>query len=166
MLAMVRTSFISYLVFAAILQGQQPVYWSQGAKILIYGIGISAPTSVVVDSSEVRKLISEEEARQDEEDRLYREMTKAEQLQHIDELIHHPDRVLPEHKEFVAAMARVPAISVARRARGKVLQISKARCLPDGISGVTFIRMVVVGKKPPAGAEVWVCENPYAFGAP
>jgi hypothetical protein len=96
MLTMVRSSFISCLVFAAILEGQRPIYWNQGAKIPIYGIGISAPTSVAVDSPEVRKLIGEEEARRDEEDRLFREMrTKDERLQHIDDLIHDPDRMLP-----------------------------------------------------------------------
>jgi hypothetical protein len=167
MLAMVRPSFIPYLMFAAILEGQRPPYWNQGAKIPIYGIGISAPTSVVVDNPEIRKLISEEETRQDLADRFYREKHKEdEKLQHADDLIKHPDRVLLGHKEFVQAMAQVPAITVVRNARGRVLQISKARCLPDGTSTVTFIRMVVIGKKAPAGTEVWVCENPYAFGTP
>jgi hypothetical protein len=167
MLTMVRSSYIAYFVFAAILQGQRPTSWNQGAKIAIYGIGISAPTRVAVDSPEVRKLIGEEEARRDEEDRLVREMrTKDEKLQHIDDLIHDPDRMLPGHKEFLEAMVKAPAVTVDKKVRGKVLQISKARCLPDGISTVTFIRMVVVGKKPPGGTEVWVCENPSAFGAP
>jgi len=154
-------------MLAAILQGQPPVYWNQGAKIPIYGIGISPPTSVVVDSPDVRKLISEEETRQDQEDHFYRERhTKEEKLQHADDLIKHADQVLPGHKDFVEAMAKVPAITVPGKARGKVLQISKARCLPDGTSTVTFIRVVVIGKKPPGQSEVWVCENPSAFGAP
>jgi hypothetical protein len=154
-------------MFVAILQGQQSVYWNHGTEIPIYGIGISTPTSVAVDSPEVRQLISEEEKRRDEVDHFFRQNhTKDAELQHVDDLIRHPDRMLPGHKDFVEVMAKAPAITLPTKARGKVLQISKARCLPDGVSTVTFIRMVVVGKKPPGGTEVWVCENPYAFGAP
>jgi hypothetical protein len=166
-LAIVRFSFISYLVFAAVLQAQPPVYWNQGAKIPISGVGISAPTRVVVDNPEVRKLISEEETRQAEWDRFYRENhTNAEKILHTDDLSKHPDRMLPGHKAFVEAMDNLQAITIAKKTRGKVLQISKARCRPDGLSTVTFIRMVVIGKKPLGGTEVWVCENPTAWGAP
>lgn len=166
-MVVMRASFIPCLMFAVILEGQQPIYWNHGEKIPIYGIGISAPTSVVVDSPEVRKLISEEEKRQDEVDRFYREKhTEDEKRQHANDLEKHPERMLPGHEEFVEAMAKAPAMTVARKARGKVLQISKARCLPDGYSTVTFIRMEVSGKKPLGGTEVWVCENPMAFGAP
>ena len=100
---------------------------------------------------------------QDEADRFYREKhTAVEKLQYMDNLIKQPDRVLPGHKEFIEAMAKARTIAVARKARGKVLQISKARCLRDGVSTVTFVRMVILGKKPLGGTEVWVCENPSA----
>jgi len=63
---------MSGVLFVAVLQGQQP-YWMNGAKIPIYGIGISPPLSVVIDSPEIRKLIVEEEKRQDDADRFFRE---------------------------------------------------------------------------------------------
>ncbi len=152
---------------AALLQGQQPNYWNNGEKIPIYGIGISPPLRVVLDDPEVRKLITEEENRRDEADRFFTEShTNAEKLQHAYDLIHHPDQVLPGHREFVETMAKAPAITLPKKARGRVLQISRARCGLDGWSTVTFVRMVVIGKKLPSGMEVWVCENPMAFGAP
>ena len=86
--------------------------------------------------------------------------------QNTKELIYHPDQMLPGHKEFLAAMAKAPAITAPGRTRAGVLEISKARCLPDGVSTVTFVRFVIAGKKPPGGTEVWVCTYPYAFDAP
>ena len=83
-LSMARAYFISFLVVAAVLRAQQPVYWNNGAKIPIYGIGLSAATNVAVDAPEVRKLISEEEKRQDEAERFYREKhTADEKLRHM-----------------------------------------------------------------------------------
>ncbi len=165
--ANVRAVMMWAVLLATILRGQQPTYWNNGAKIPIYGIGISSPLRVVIDSPEIRKLVGEEEKRRGEFESWLRESsTKEEKLSRYQDLIEHPDQVLPGHREFLDAMAKAPAITVPRKTRGKVLQISKARCQPDGTSTVTFIRMVVLGKKPAAGSEVWVCENAYAFGAP
>jgi hypothetical protein len=164
---MARSALVWSVLLAGILPGQQPVYWNNGAKIPIDGEGISPPLRVVVDSPEIRKLISEEEKRRDEADRYLREpSSESEKLRRFNDLIEHPDQMLPGHSEFLEVMAKAPAITVPRKTRGKVLQISRARCRPDGTTTVTFIRMVIKGKKPPAGSEVWVCENPSRFGAP
>jgi hypothetical protein len=125
------------------------------------------PIRAVIDSPDVRKMISEEERRRDEADRFWREShTAEEKRQHAENLIFHPDEMLPGHKEFLEALAKASSISVPGKTRAQVMEISKARCLPDGLSTVTWARMVIAGKTSSSGTEVWVCINPYAFDAP
>jgi hypothetical protein len=155
---MARARLVLCLLIATILDAQRSMPIGGRSKSPIRG---------VIDSPDVRKLISEEERRRDEADRFWREShTAEEKRQHAENLISHPDQMLPGHKEFLEAMARATSISVPGKTRAQVLEISKARCLPDGFSTVTFARLVIVGKKPPGGTEVWVCTNPYAFDAP
>src|ERR1700691_2070787 len=135
---MAKGRFVFSLLVATILNAQQSVPIGGRSK---------TPIGAVVDSPDVRKLISEEERRRDEADRFYRENhTAEEKRQHAENLLHHPDQVLPGHKEFLEAMAKAPSISVPGKTRAQVLEISKARCLPDGVSTVTFTRMLIVGK--------------------
>jgi hypothetical protein len=155
---MAKGRLIFWLLVATILNAQQSVPIGGRSR---------NPISAVRDSPDVRKLISEEERRQDEANRFYREShTAEEKRQHGWNLLLHPDQMLPGHKEFLEAIAKVPSISVPGKTRAQVLEISKARCQPDGVSTVTFTRMLIVGKNPPGGTEVWVCTNPYAFEAP
>lgn len=145
-------------LFAAILLAQR--------SVPIGGIS-RRPISTVLDSPEIRKLISEEEKRRDQADRFLRESHSSEErLQHTRDLIEHPDQMLPGHKDFLDAMAKAPSITIPRKTRARVLEISKARCLPDAVSTVTFVRLVISGKKPSGETEVWVCTYPYAFNAP
>jgi hypothetical protein len=155
---MARASFICCVSLAAILYAQRPVPIGGRSK---------RPTNAVIDSPEVQRLVSEEEKRRDEADRFYRENHSAEErLQRTEELILHPDRMLPGHKEFLAAMSKAPAMTAPGKTRARVLEISKARCLEDGVSTVTFVKFEIAGKEPPGGTKVWVCTYPYAFDAP
>jgi len=87
-------------------------------------------------------------------------------LRRMGELLAHPDQMLPGHRDFLDAMAKAPSLTIPGKTRARVLEESKARCLPDGVSTVTFTRFVINGKRPPGGTEVWLCTNPYAFDAP
>lgn len=155
---MAQARFVFCLSLATILCAQESVPIGGRSK---------QPISAVIDGSDVRKLISEEEKRQDEADRFWRAShTREETIQHVEDLLFHADRVLPGHSAFLEAMSKAPSISVPGKTRAQVLEISKARCLPDASATVTFVRMMIVGKKPPGGAEVWVCTNPYAYALP
>jgi hypothetical protein len=155
---MVRAFSLLCVLFAAILQAQ---------RLVPIGGRSRGPIGTVVDSPEIRKLINEEEKRRDEADRFYRESHSSEErLQHTSDLIHHPDQMLPGHKDFLDAIANAPSITIPGKTRARVLEESKARCRPDGVSTITFVRFVINGKKPPGGTEVWLCTYPYAFDAP
>jgi hypothetical protein len=155
---MARASFIWCVLLAAILYAQRPVP---------IGGRSQRPTNAVIDTPEIRKLVSEEESRQDQADRFYRENHSAEErLQRTEGLILHPNEMLPGHKEFIAAMSRAPSVTVPGKTRARVLEISKARCLEDGVSTVTFVKFEIAGKAPPGGTKVWVCTYPCAFEAP
>lgn len=118
---------------------------------------------LVSDSPEVRRLIADEEKRQIETEVFWGEHSREEQLRHVRYLMEHPQDISPERRQFLDAMAAAPALSVQRKTRAKVLAVSKARCLRDGLSTTTFVRMLLAGKSPPGGAEVWVCLNGTAF---
>jgi hypothetical protein len=124
----------------------------------------SEQTRVVVDSAEIRRLIRDQEKGQAEVDRFWRESHTAEEgRQHIKDMAKHPDQFPPGRNEFLEAMANAPAMTVPGKTPAKVVEISKARCLPDPFSTVTYIRVLIRGKKPPGGTEVWVCRNPYSL---
>jgi hypothetical protein len=155
---MVRAFSLLCVLFAPILQAQ---------RLVPIGGRSRGPIRTVVDNPEIRKRISEEEKRRDEADRFLREKHSPEELnQHFSDLIHHPDQMLPGHKDFLDAMAKAPSITVPGKTRAQVLEESKARCLPDGVSTITFVRFLINGKKPSGGTEVWLCTYPYAFDAP
>lgn len=125
------------------------------------------PTYAVIDSPEIRKLMTEEEQRQAEADKFWREKhSKEEQIRHVEQLALHPDLMLPGHKEFLGATGKAPHMIVPGKTRARVLEISKARCEPDAFSTIRFVRVMHLGKKPFAGTEVWACIYPYAFEAP
>jgi hypothetical protein len=147
-----------FVLFATILQAQRSVPIGGRSR---------GPVSAAVDSPEIRKLVGEEEKRRDEADRFFREShSREESLRHTRDLLEHPDQMLPGHKDFVDAMAKSPSITVPGRTKAKVLEISKARCRPDAVSTVTFVRFVISDKKSPDGMQVWTCTDPYAFDAP
>jgi len=124
----------------------------------------SEPTKVVIDSPEIRRLVSDQEGRQAEVDRFWREgHTSEEKNQRIRDMAKQPDYFPPGRKEFLEAMASAPSLTVPGKTRAKVVEISKARCLSDAFSTITFIRVLISGKKPPGGTEVWLCRNPYAL---
>src|SRR5579884_1287388 len=128
---------------------------------------LKTPMKVIIDGPEVRKLIREEEARQDNIDQRFRGIHSRDELRQLEkEWSLHPDRQSPGHKEFVKAMEQAPCIKVPGKTRARVLEFSKARCLPDDFSTITFVRMVILGRQPPAGTEGWVCTYPYAMYAP
>jgi hypothetical protein len=78
-------------------------------------------------------------------------------------MIEHPDDVPPSRKKFLDTIANAPTLTVQRKTHAKVLEVSKARCFPDGVSTTTFVRVSLDGKKPLGGTEVWVCASATAF---
>lgn len=156
--AMARTLLLLCVLFVTTVHAQ---------RLVPVGGRSRGSISTVVDSPEIRKLISEEEKRRDEADRFSRESHSPEEtIRHTRDLLEHPDQILPGHKDFLDAMAKAPSITIPGKTRARVLAISKARCRPDAVSTVTFVRFAISDKKPLGGTEVWVCTDPYAFDAP
>jgi hypothetical protein len=125
--------------------------------------GSKQPITVVIDSPEIRRLIGDQEKAQAEIDRFWRGRPREENLQHIRHLMEHPEDIPPSRKELLDATANAPTLTVQRKTHAKVLEMSKARCLPDGLSTTTFVRVLLDGKNPPGGTEVWVCINATEF---
>jgi len=159
--------FVSYVFGATILTACLQGPFFRAVDAVPIGGRLKTPMRAIMDSPEVRKIIREEEGRQGTIDQRFREIHTRDELRALaKDRNSHPDQWSPGHKEFVKAMNQAPSITVPGKTRARVLEFSKARCLPDDFSTVTFVRMVIVGKQPPAGSEVWVCTYPYAMYAP
>ena len=122
------------------------------------------PTKVVIDSPEIRRMVKDEERKQAEIDAFYRTPHSEEEVRkrHF-EMGAHPERFPPGHKEFLDSMANAPSMVVPGKTRAKLIEKSKARCMLQGFFTITFIRVVLSGKPPLGGTEVWLCRETSAL---
>jgi len=85
-------------------------------------------TTAILDSPAVREAIIGEEAEIKKFYDSWGTMTRDERVAITRDAFRNPDKYLPGRKHFFDAMASAPSITVPGHTRGKVLEISKARC--------------------------------------
>ena len=138
----------------------------------------SRPVRVVLDSEEVRRLISQQDAfapnEQKEIDVYFqailllgqavdREQTN-EACRRYEEAKKNAEHYIPERVVFLDAMARAPAVQVAPNSYCRVLQRSQAKCTRDPEFTCEFVK-VRITSGPSKGQEGWGCEGDGIFGA-
>ena len=116
--------------------------------------GTAKPVDIILDSPDVRQLISAYAAKAAEIDHdLSREPHT---------LQYERDHIMPARTEFLTAMGRAPHITVKENTRCRMLEISKAQCSRIAEATITYVKVVITN-----GAykdqQAWVCRNPYSL---
>jgi hypothetical protein len=114
---------------------------------------------LVSDSPEVRHLIIGEDAREEEVSRFWREgHNKEERIEHVRDMMQHPDQYPAGRKGFLETMARMPGVYVPVRSYCNILEQSKSRCGVSPIETATYV-LIQVTTGPSRGQQGWVCSN-------
>ncbi len=118
-----------------------------------------APVTLITDSPEVRRMLAEEDAREEEVDHFRREPhTKEEGFQRLEDMRQHPDQYPPGRTEFLKAMGQMPGISVAGRSYCDLIERSKSTCGRSPIETATFVLVrVTTGRS--KGKSGWICQG-------
>jgi hypothetical protein len=114
---------------------------------------------LATDSPTVRQLIAEEDAGEAIVSRFFREPhTKEEGVEHIKDMMHHPDQYPPGRPEFLKAMAQMPGVYVPGKSYCDIIERSKSRCGPSPLETATYV-LVQVTSGPSRGQRGWVCKD-------
>ncbi len=86
-------------------------------------------TLLASDSPAIRKLPAEEDAHKEVVSRFFREPhTQEESIEHMKDMLQHPDQYPPGRPEFLKAMAQMPGVYVPGRSYCDIIEQSKSRC--------------------------------------
>lgn len=118
---------------------------------------------LIVDSERVQRLISHQDAVQQneragvvlflkDEGRLLEQGSPRE----LDDLLKHPEKYIPSRIAFLDAMDREPAIVVQRKSFCRILKRSNAICARGPVENPDFVK-VRVTSGPDRGIEGWGC---------
>jgi hypothetical protein len=119
----------------------------------------SARITLLSDSPEARRLLTEEDAREAETNRSYRELhTEQERTHHIEDMLQHPDQYPAGRKDFIRSMSQLPGISVPGFSYCDLIERSKSRCGPSPIDTAAYV-LVQVTTGPSKGERGWMCES-------
>jgi hypothetical protein len=109
------------------------------------------------DTPEVRQLIKDEDAREEEVSHFWREgHTREERVQRIGEMRMHPDRYPPGRSSFLSAMAQAGGMVVPSNSYCEVIEWSKSKCGKSPVETAVYVRVrVTTGRS--RGATGWAC---------
>ena len=111
------------------------------------------------DSPEVRKLLAEEDAREEEIGCFWREKhTVEEASKRFEDMRVHPELYPPGRLEFFRAIANMPGFPVPIKSYCHVLQRSKSTCGTDPSETVVYA-LVGITSGTAKGKQGWVCET-------
>jgi hypothetical protein len=130
-----RKSYLASLVIASFLRAETLDFDRSGT-----------PTSAILDSFAVREAIIGEEAEIKKFYDSWGAMTRDERAAITRDAYRNPDKYLPGRNHFFQAMANAPSITVPGHTRGKVLEISKARCSVSFGATITYIKVRIETK--------------------
>jgi hypothetical protein len=125
----------------------------------IYGGSSNAEVLLVFDSPAVRKLLTDENNREDEVNRSWRgNHTQDEIIKHYQDMMRHPEQYPPGRSEFLGAMVKMPGLYVASKSYCRVLERSQSRCgaRPIETSVYALVRVTTGASR---GATGWVCDG-------
>lgn len=121
--------------------------------------GSSTQILLASDTPEIRQLIADENAREDEVRRFFREPhTQEEGIEHVKDMMRHPDQYPPGRTEFLKAMAQMPGLNVPGKSYCEIIERSKSTCGRFPLETATFV-LVQVTTGPSHGQRGWVCQN-------
>jgi hypothetical protein len=119
---------------------------------------LKAPVMLLTDSPDIRRLLADEDAHEEEVSRFFREPhTKEESFQRLEDMRQHPDQYPPGRTEFLKAMTQMPGISVAGRSYCDLIERSKSKCQPSpAVASLYVLVQVTTGSS--RGKRGWICE--------
>jgi hypothetical protein len=114
---------------------------------------------LLVDTPEVRRLLAEEDKREEEMNRFYREPhTQQERIQHMLDIMKHPEQYPPGRMEFLKAMSQMPGAFVAGGSYCDLIERSKSTCGPSDVYTTKYV-LVQVKTGRGKGQRGWICET-------
>jgi hypothetical protein len=146
---LVATELISSAGCAFILPGR---FWRLNGDSKV-------PVTLITDSPEVRRLLDEEDAREEEVSRFFREPHSREDGNaHVKDMALQPDQYPPGRSEFLKAMSQMPGISVTGRSYCELIERTKSKCGASPIETAVFV-LVRVTTGPSRGKRGWICQT-------
>jgi hypothetical protein len=123
-------------------------------------------TLLVSDSPAVRKLITEEDAREEIVSRFFRQPhTQEEGSERIKDMMRYPDQFPPGRSAFLTAMTQMPGTYVPGKSYCKIIERSKSRCGRSPLETAIYL-LVEVTTGSSRRQRGWVCENVVGGGFP
>ena len=125
----------------------------------IYDGSHHAKVLLISDSSEVRRLLAEEDVREEGVSRFWREKHTNEEIRNrIEDMMKLPEHYPVGRSEFLQAMGRMPGVYVSEKSYCRIIESSKSTCGRIPIETATFV-MVRITSGPSQGKQGWVCQN-------
>jgi hypothetical protein len=118
---------------------------------------------LITDSQEVRQLLADEDAREDDVNRFYREKHSAEAGRlRIEDMLKHPELYPPGRPAFLKTMLSLPGFEIKGTPWCFYVQESKSTCDRSPIATAHYV-LVQVTSGPSSGKQGWICSE-YAPG--
>jgi hypothetical protein len=115
--------------------------------------------TLISDSPEVRRLLGEEDAREEALSQFWRKPhTKEEGTRRIEDMIQHPDAYPPGRTEFLKAMSGMSGANVPGGLYCDIVEQSKSKCGRLPIETATYV-LVQITSGPTKGQRGWVCQE-------
>lgn len=114
---------------------------------------------LISDSPEVRRLLADQDARQYDSDRFWREKhTVEEGSERIRDMGKHPEQYPPGRTEFLKAMLAMPGFLIPGSPYCDVVERSRSKCGALPIETAVYV-LIKITTGPSRGKEGWVCDN-------
>jgi hypothetical protein len=152
----VRLAFLLATALVAGCEGCLP--FSPRFDAQVGGIS-NSPATLISDSPEVRRLLGEEDAREETVSQFWREHpTEEEGRRRVEDMIQHPDEYPPRRNEFLKTMTGMPGMAVPGRSYCDIIERSKSTCGRLPTETATYV-LVQVTTGPSKGQSGWVCQQ-------
>ena len=114
---------------------------------------------LISDSQAVRRLIADEDAREVEIRKFFREShSREERTEHLKDMIRNPEKYPPGREEFLVAMAHMPGIYVGGKPYCDIVERSGSTCGHSPVETATFVFVkITTGRS--RGQQGWICES-------
>jgi hypothetical protein len=125
----------------------------------IYGNSPNAQVLLLYDSPEVRRLLADENAREGEINRFWRDKhTQEEGVKRIHDMARHPEQYPPGRSKFLEDMAKMTGFYVPSKSYCRILEGSESKCGRLPIETAVYM-LVRVTTGPLRGKQGWVCSS-------
>lgn len=115
--------------------------------------------ALISDSPDVRRLLAEEDTREEPVIQFWREPhTQEEGKRRVEDMIQHPDQYPLGGPDFLHAMSQMPTVSVPDKSYCDVVERSKSKCGRLPIETATYVLVQVTSGKS-KGQRGWICES-------